>query len=262
MKLYINKESTRSIDQLVRQLGNNTYEGSSLIYQTKEDIVAKEAKVQENAANALNRGILGSVWKGFDKVAEVIGTRVVKWADKSLALDEYYQYEKLEIKQHIVEEVLAEVYEEVAAKEGYQEQKVAVGAAGIGGGSKVRLFGSSNTRVNKSIAGNKVINASNTKVTLTPKEKFYANRERLKQNEISKQQRKEDWNRDQERLRSEVRFKVEDIARDLLGPENKKLSQKHSLRWGEHGKLAMHIRGERAGIWCDFSSGKGGDYLI
>ncbi|MCA0254813.1 MAG: AAA family ATPase, partial [Proteobacteria bacterium] len=260
MKLYVNKESTKSIDQLVRQLGNNTYEGSSLIYQTKEDIAAKETKAHEDTANESSKGILGSIWKGFDKVAEAIGTRVVKWADKSLALDEYYQYEKLEIKQHIVEEVLAEVYEEVVAKEGYQEQKVAVGAVEVGGNSgKVRLFGSNNTGVNKSITESKVINVSNTKVALTPKEKFYANRVRLKQNEINRQQRKDEWNRDQERLRSEVRYKVEDIARDLLGPENKRLSQKNSLRWGEHGKLAMHIRGERAGIWCDFSSGKGGD---
>ncbi|MCA0254640.1 MAG: AAA family ATPase, partial [Proteobacteria bacterium] len=263
MKLYVNKESTKSIDQLVRQLGNNTYDGSSLIYQTKEDIAAKEAKAQGDAANESSKGILGSIWKGFDKVAEIIGSGVVKWADKNIELGEYYKYDKPEIKQHIVEEVLAEVYEEVAAKEGYQEQKVAVGAfaaARIGGNSgKDRLFNGSNTGVNKSIAESKVINVSNTKVALTPKEKFYANRDRLKQNEINRQQRKDEWNRDQERLRSEVRYKVEDIARDLLGPENKRLSQKNSLRWGEHGKLAMHIRGERAGIWCDFSSGKGGD---
>ncbi len=33
-----------------------------------------------------------------------------------------------------------------------------------------------------------VINSSNIKVKLTSKEKFYANKERLKQNEINKQQ--------------------------------------------------------------------------
>jgi len=60
-------------------------------------------------------------------------------------------------------------------------------------------------------------------------------------------------------LRNAVRFKTEQIARDLLGEPNKKLSDGRTLRFGEHGKIAVRISGERMGTWYDFSSSTGGD---
>jgi len=49
------------------------------------------------------------------------------------------------------------------------------------------------------------------------------------------------------------------VARDLLGEPNKRLSNGRELRYGEHGKIAVRISGEKAGMWHDFSSDKGGD---
>ena len=54
-------------------------------------------------------------------------------------------------------------------------------------------------------------------------------------------------------------FKSEYIAKDLLGDPNKRLSNGMELRYGDHGKLAVRITGEKAGTWYDFAKGEGGD---
>lgn len=45
----------------------------------------------------------------------------------------------------------------------------------------------------------------------------------------------------------------------MLGDPNKRLSNARELRYGEHGKLAVRISGEKSRTWYDFSEGKGGD---
>jgi len=73
------------------------------------------------------------------------------------------------------------------------------------------------------------------------------------------QAQKELWDNEHSELKDRVRFKAEQITRDLLGEPNKKLSNKNELRYGDHGKLTVKIAGEKAGTWYDFARGEGGD---
>lgn len=52
-----------------------------------------------------------------------------------------------------------------------------------------------------------------------------------------------------------------EIARALLGPENKALSSRHELRFGAKGSVAVVIGGNKAGRWYDFAAAAGGDLL-
>lgn len=72
-------------------------------------------------------------------------------------------------------------------------------------------------------------------------------------------EQRERWDRDMETLKHEVRFKAELIARDILGNPNQKLSNNNTLRFGDNGKIAVRVSGERVGQWYDFSSSRGGD---
>ena len=93
---------------------------------------------------------------------------------------------------------------------------------------------------------------------ISAKERFYTNADYA-----SGQKRRVDlkveWDKEAEELRHHLKFKSEIVARDLLGEPNKRLSNGRELRYGEHGKIAVCIIGEKAGMWHDFSSDKGGD---
>ena len=52
-----------------------------------------------------------------------------------------------------------------------------------------------------------------------------------------------------------------DVARALLGDPNARMSTARELRYGQHGSLAVHVGGERAGTWRDFEAGTGGGVL-
>ena len=52
-----------------------------------------------------------------------------------------------------------------------------------------------------------------------------------------------------------------DVARALLGEPNARMSTARELRYGQHGSLAVHVGGERAGTWHDFEAGEGGGVL-
>ena len=100
--------------------------------------------------------------------------------------------------------------------------------------------------------------SNNWKSKESSKTRFYRNADRMKAIKHYAAQ-KEEWAREYEQLKSEVKFKAEYIARDLLGEPNKKLSNGRELRYGEHGKIIVCITGEKAGTWYDFSRSEGGD---
>lgn len=52
-----------------------------------------------------------------------------------------------------------------------------------------------------------------------------------------------------------------EIAMDLLGSPNKRLSSQHALRFGNKGSLVVNISGSKTGLWKDFESGEGGNIL-
>ena len=51
------------------------------------------------------------------------------------------------------------------------------------------------------------------------------------------------------------------VAEALLGEPNARLSTARELRFGNHGSLAVHVAGERAGTWRDFEGNAGGGVL-
>lgn len=54
---------------------------------------------------------------------------------------------------------------------------------------------------------------------------------------------------------------IGDVARHLLGKPNERLSNRRTLRFGSHGRLAVHIDGKRRGTWSDFAEDVGGGVL-
>ena len=56
-------------------------------------------------------------------------------------------------------------------------------------------------------------------------------------------------------------FDYRSLAQELLGAENKTLSTQHTLRFGRKGSMAFHLTGDKAGLWHDFESNKGGNAL-
>ena len=54
---------------------------------------------------------------------------------------------------------------------------------------------------------------------------------------------------------------VETIARALLGEPNKAQSTKTEWRYGEHGALAIQLKGKKAGLWFDHARNEGGGLL-
>lgn len=84
----------------------------------------------------------------------------------------------------------------------------------------------------------------------TPTDNSSSNKKYL--NELNRKQEMTD-------LKQQLSYRAERIAYSLLGLPNRYLSNNHTLRWGEHGKIVMKITGSKAGIWHDFSSGAGGD---
>lgn len=60
-------------------------------------------------------------------------------------------------------------------------------------------------------------------------------------------------------LRSAAVDRCEELAVKLLG--NPTSADRHEMRWGSHGKLALQLAGDKRGLWFDFSTGKGGDII-
>lgn len=61
-------------------------------------------------------------------------------------------------------------------------------------------------------------------------------------------------------LRHALADRAEDVARALLGPENRRGSRRE-LRWRSKGSLSLALRGRRRGLWHDHEALEGGDLL-
>jgi hypothetical protein len=64
-----------------------------------------------------------------------------------------------------------------------------------------------------------------------------------------------------DQLREAVRANAESLAISILGEPNRAMSRADELRFGSKGGISVVIRGERAGIWCDFATSEGGDLI-
>jgi len=62
-------------------------------------------------------------------------------------------------------------------------------------------------------------------------------------------------------LRDALKADAAAVGVALLGPPNKRLGTKKSLRWGKKGSLSLSITGTKKGVWYSHEEGRGGDLL-
>ena len=243
LHLYINNQSTTSISHLIKQLGHDPEIGSSLSYFTQKDLEDREITNSPKQ----HKGIMSNLVTG---VLNYASKQVTGLLDK-MPDSEYYNYKAPELKQEKVEAVLDIVAQKINQQE--VAEMVIKERAVVGGNSSNNILSKAGE-----VQGNVIsstLNSNNTRQS--SKERFYANADYIR-SRVSHVDRKAEWDSDMERLRSEVKFKTESIARNLLGEPNKNLSNGRHLRFGEHGKISVGISGEQLGSWYDFSSEKGG----
>ena len=63
---------------------------------------------------------------------------------------------------------------------------------------------------------------------------------------------------DVDAVKDKIAAHADEIARQLLGAPNPKLSNQQTLRFGSKGSLAVTIKGAKAGMWHDFERGESG----
>lgn len=228
LKLYTNRESTADMKSLVSQLSRDFDKGSSLQYLTEEELRHRGNKAESR--KTITGKLLGGVLNVLEKVT-----------DKYIPKSEYYNYKEPVRANASVEKVIDNLVLEEETAAISMEHKIAVGENG-------------GNRISDALSG---ISTTN-KPRMSAKERFYANADYAR-GQKSRVDLKAEWNKEAEELRNHLRFKSEIVARDLLGEPNRRLSNGRELRYGEHGKIAVAICGEKAGMWHDFSSDKGGD---
>ena len=267
LRLYINDHSTKSVEHLIKQLGHDAEIGSSLSYLSNEDL-------EQRAIEVSTRKEKGVFVNMLTDAVDFTRNRIVAFNDKHFVDNKYYKYTTPKLTREAVEEVL-----DITGMEAEQDRAdnmIATEERAVVGGN---LRNNSNLNIlnrvteTREISVMDVLNTNKATGVTSPittnrakqsaKERFYANTDyvRNKSNKLhqSRIQQKAVRDEEMERLRSEVKFKTEAIACDLLGEPNRKLSDGRSLRFGEHGKIAVRISGERTGSWYDFSAEKGGD---
>ena len=171
-----------------------------------------------------------------------------KVTDKYIPKSEYYSYKEPAKAATTVEKVIDNFALEQEAAAGFSvENKIAVGENG-------------GNRINDALSGISITNKPKISGLnpISAKERFYTNTDYVR-GQKSRVDLKAEWNKEAEELRHSLKFKAENIVRDLLGEPNKRLSNGRELRYGEHGKIVVRISGDKAGMWHDFSESKGGD---
>jgi len=267
IRLYSNREATRSEPALIRQLGFDPELGASINFYSKEDLEALALKE--------SKGLLSSI---YDKVSSKLKSSIISLVDKASVDRDYYVFEKPEVSKAIVEEILepvneysgGKVKEDIATESSVLELEEAAVVGGLNtkqagnniGVTQNKITGSfKNTpsthnpipgQQSKDVADHPVA----AKQRMTPKERFYASRDyKLKQQAASAV----NYEQEDLKLRQEIKFSAEKVAIDLLGEPNLRLSDGRSLRFGKSGSIAVRISGEKSGNWYDFKEGKGGD---
>ena len=275
LNLYSNKEATTSTVMLIKQLSQDAEAGSSLAYLTKEELEFRA--LDQRLANDSSRFI-----RGVNSIIDFASNTATKIADKYLPSSEYYNYKEPKKRTESAEYVIDRTYEEIEQKNQIIMEKLVVGdhassssksmvtsAAdnrninvitniGITNSESSNVNNDKNNNNNKEITGSATTAVGVGKVRQSAKSRFYAKADKIRSQQRYQAQ-KEEWGLEYERLKSEIRFKAERITRDLLGDPNKHLSNGREIRYGDHGKLAVRISGEKAGTWYDFSKGEGGD---
>lgn len=243
LKLYVNSKETISTEHLIKQLSYYPESSNSLHYLTEDESMVNK----QNAEFIENIGVVDSLLLGAYNFAV---RNITKFTDKYMPSSEYYNYQEPHKTTEAVENVIDRVYEQnqnIGFERDVIEEKLVVGGNINSSNSIAEKFDKALSEV-----------ANTLTTSSSAKTKFYKN-VGYARNNLQRQQQQAAWSSQTEELRRETRFKAERIARDLLGEPNRHLSNGRELRFGEHGKIAVRISGERAGNWYDFSRDKGGD---
>jgi Ti-type conjugative transfer relaxase TraA len=104
LKLYVNSNSTRNIERLIRQLSYDPDVGSSLNFFTEDEI----NKHQLNKKTEQNFGLIDSL---IHRTGTFIEGQFTKLVDKYLPKSEYYNYKEPSMASSSVEQVLDEIYD-------------------------------------------------------------------------------------------------------------------------------------------------------
>lgn len=260
MRLYINHQATKSMSHLSRQLGYDIELGSSLNYVTKEELQQLETEAKEKESQS----ILGSV---LSSAMHSISTKITELKDKHLPDIQYYKFEVPQIAREQVEEVLETIGRRNEENEqGVESKKVevveTVQAKVVGGmNAKNQVVHAKDNHTRDSVVESPAITENNSnysKNRQTPKSRFYAQADKIRS--LSRREEiRGMYKQEEDKFKYEVKFKAEQIARDILGAPNRKMSSGKTLRFGSNGKIAVRIAGEKMGSWYDFSTDKGGD---
>ena len=255
LKLYVNSNTTPSLEALIKQLSYDPERGSSLNLLTTKELEGRALNTK--LTNHQNMAI-----RAVNSAIDFIGKAATKMKDKYLPSSEYYNYKEPTVKTEAPSYAIDRIYEQSQnigfESQAYEERLVVGGNISIP--NNTLNASDSNNSISNTYAGN-VANSDThaPKTSISAKDRFYANVDYAR----NKAQRTADlqagWDKETEILRKESSICAERIATDLLGNSNKKLSNARELRFGDSGKIAVHISGEKAGTWYNFHEGKGGD---
>lgn len=255
LKLYVNSSTTPSLEALIKQLSYDPERGSSLnLLATKE---LEDRALDTRLANHQNMAV-----RAVNSAIDFIGKAVTSMKDKYLPSSEYYNYKEPTVKTEAPSYAIDRIYEQsqnIGFESQAYEERLVVGD-NISIPNNTLNTGSSNNRINDALADNGVNTDMHApKTSLSAKDRFYANADYARNKAQRTANLQAGWDKETEILRKESCVCAERIATDLLGNPNKKLSNARELRFGDSGKIAVHISGEKAGTWYNFHEGKGGD---
>ena len=255
LKLYVNSSTTPSLEDLIKQLSYDPERGSSLNLLTTKEL--EDRALNTKFTNHQNMAV-----RAVNSAIDFIGKAVTSMKDKYLPSSEYYNYKEPTVKNEAPTYAIDRIYEQSQnigfENQAYEERLVVGGNISIVNNT-LNTSGSNNS-ISNALADNGINSGTHApKTPLSAKDRFYANADYAR----NKAQRTADlqagWDKETEILRKEAYICAERIATDLLGNPNKKLSNARELRFGDSGKIAVHISGEKAGTWYNFHEGKGGD---
>lgn len=255
--LYCNKEVTKSVAHLVRQLEGVCESSSSLRFVSDEDIA--NLRDQSNKQPGF-----------FERIGGALKSAVVSIGDRVHRNPEYYQYTATndKVSQVMVDDALEEVSmksemrnelgQEDAVAFAFEKnvhQKIAVGQS-HSGSMAARAHNTSMQDNSGAATASKTVSKSIAKSGGASVQRVGSNSQR-----VITRYNKFDSEAEMAELKRAMGNGAELIACSLLGEPNRHLSNKATLRFGETGKIAVGISGSKSGAWYDFSEATGGDLI-
>ncbi len=271
--LYANMDATKGAASLISQLSRINDKSASISFCTQEDLIPEKNNKQQ--------GFLEKASNWVKSVSINIGDRLHLKPQYYRIKDNIEPTAKVEeVLEQTINVIASEPQASVAIQENNLQDGLLCGPAGLprnDGGAVIDLttepLANDNDKINENYQHqleitNKIAvgqqevakiknelkaNSLYSRANLpTPPPTYTSSTNKKYLNELNRKQEMTD-------LKQQLSYRAERVAYSLLGSPNRYLSNNHTLRWGEHGKIVMKITGSKAGIWHDFSNDTGGD---